>query len=683
LSKYRSWHRGVVGIIFAVFAAYPAGAESLVPLQGHVAQQIQSATLVERAPADEMVTLSLVVRLDQTLLDQTFESLYGRSAPAQKHFLSSAEFAQKFDLADKRKMLKDFAQANGLSLDTAPDQPESLIVKVSGPSSAVEKTFSVQLNHYRDARGRAFRANTTDPMIPASLATHLGSVLGLSNLAGMFNPRIRHPSTKSSSAMISGGTGPNGGLSPTDIKTIYGLSQTSLTGSGQTVALFELDSFVASDITAYEAQFGLPSITVTPVNVDGSAYAPNTPDGQIEVSLDIEMIAALAPGVSKILVYEGPAAAVATNQNVLDTYDRIATDNAAQVASTSWGLNEQDSGLSVIQSESQIFQRMAVQGQTMYAAAGDCGAYDQEDHSGHCITTNGFRVDDPASQPYVTGVGGTSLSGSVASPTETTWNEFASIEPSGTGGGVSAVWPLPSFQQGVRNVPDVALNSDPDTSPYSICVNGSCNACVPGNCPTLVGGTSAAAPLWAAVTALINQSRATLGTGSFGFANANLYQLATSTSSATLFNDITTGNNAHFNAGTGYDNATGWGSFKGGGLINSAGTLVAQISLETLPNVYAFPNPWDIRRTTQRQVTIANVPDDATIKTFTVSGFWVKTLTASNTHAVWDLTNDSRRARRRRWLARCRPNPMPPGLHRREYLKNWPPRFRKPTTLFL
>ena len=126
---------------------------------------------------------------------------------------------------------------------------------------------------------------------------------------------------------------------------------------------------------------------------------------------------------------------------------------------------------------------MAAQGQTLYAAAGDCGSYDQENNSGDCITTNGYRVDDPASQPYVTGVGGTSLSGSVSSPVETTWNELA-INNGGGGGGVSSLWTISStqafYQVGLagaasstfRNVPDVSLNADPDTSPYGIYING-------------------------------------------------------------------------------------------------------------------------------------------------------------------------------------------------------------------
>jgi kumamolisin len=193
---------------------------------------------------------------------------------------------------------------------------------------------------------------------------------------------------------LTGTHGHNGiGLAPVDIKTVYGLSSISLTGAGQTIALAEFDGYAPSDITTYENVYAIaPLIQVAPILVDGATNVAGA--NTVEVVLDIEMVAALAPGVSQILVYESPNSLL----QGLDLYDRIATDNIAQVVSTSWGLDEQDVTEAIIQPESQIFQRMAIQGQSMYAASGDCGAYDQG-LSGSCITNNGFRVDDPASQP--------------------------------------------------------------------------------------------------------------------------------------------------------------------------------------------------------------------------------------------------------------------------------------------
>ena len=558
--------------------AFSFAGERLQALSGNISKHIRGAAKLDRLSADESVGLSLVVHLDQTLLDQTLEQIYETKAPARRRFLNSAEFAEKFGLAEKRRALKDFARSAGLTVAADEDKPGSLIVKVSGPASVVERAFNVQLHRYRHADGQVFRANAAEPLIPSSMAPHLNAVLGLSNFRGARKPRARGfrsiparlgpmglGSATAPEPLNLTGTGPGGGLAPADIKSIYGVSG-ALTGTGQKVALFELDGYNASDITHYEDNFGIPHITITPVLVDGVSNACGA--GCVEVALDIEMVAALSPGVPQILVYEGPN----SDQGILDTYDKIATDNLAQVVSTSWGLDEQDNSGSFLSSENQIFKTMAIQGQSIYAASGDCGAYDQPDGGGGCIKNGNpqFRADDPASQPYVTGVGGTSLSGTIGAHTEAVWNTFASHDGGG-GGGVSAVWSLPNFQsgipgmssQGFRNVPDVSLNSDPYSSPYSIYVNGGWN---------FVGGTSAAAPLWAALTAQINQRSANYpGWGNLGFANIAIYQLAASGAYGANFNDVTSGNNAHFAAGVGYDDASGWGSFKGDAMINALG----------------------------------------------------------------------------------------------------------------
>jgi kumamolisin len=626
----------LVGLLVACAGAAWAKSPQFLTLTGHVAPQVQTAVKLQAAPADEQVPLGLVVNIDQILLTQTLDDIYSPNAPTRRRYLSATEFAQKFDLAAKRQAIKDFAQANGLSINPSEDEPESLVVKVSGTVSQVEKAFGVQLNQYRASNGQIFRAHDTDPQIPASLAPHLRSVLGLSNYVGAAHPHMVRPSASriGSHVLLGGMTGPSG-LSPTDIKTIYGLSAVSLTGSGQKAAVFELDGYTPSDITQYETTFSLPAVPISFIGVGGATNTPGS--GATEVTLDLELLIALAPGMTQLLDYTG----FNTESGRNNTYNKIATDDIAKTISTSWGLDEQDTSPTEISAENVIFQRMASQGQSIYAAAGDDGAFDAPSPPSTNCDGSKLCVDNPASQPYVTGVGGTSLSGSVASPTETTWNEL-SIPNGAGGGGVSVVWPIPGYQLGVgtaasqtaRNVPDVALNADPNTSPYAIYFGGSWIS---------VGGTSAAAPLWAAVTALINQERATLGTGNFGFANANLYQLATSTSSSVVFHDVTTGNNGHYNAGTGYDNATGWGSFKGAGLITNGGTIVPAPNFEALQNVYAFPNPWDTRTATKRQMTFANIPNDGSIKIFTLSGFWVKTLTGSdsNNQTVWDLTNDA------------------------------------------
>jgi kumamolisin len=633
----RAWIGAALAAL-ALGAGGSASAESSVALPGHVTKRMRAATKLGRLPADENVELSLGVRLDQALLDQALAQIYGPKAPRPRRFLSPAEFTQKFDLAEKRRKLKDFARAAGLAVNAAEDRPNSLLVKVSGPAGLVEKAFSVQLNRYRGADGQVFRAHDTEPMVPASLAPHISAVIGLSKIRGVMKPHVRRfrpvsarpgeagrPASGAASARPLFGTGPGGGLAPADIKKIYSLSG-ALTGSGQTVALVELDGYSPADITQYINQFNLANTIVTPVKVNGQpndcgcnqdlpctnntllygGCAGGSPpqsieDGMIEVTLDIEMVLALASGVSQVLVYT----ALNTDNAPELIYDQMASDNTAKIISTSWGLDEQDRGSAQMDAENATFKQMALNGQTVLAAAGDSGAYDasgQTDSSGNLESWAGNPLtDDPASQPYVTGVGGTSLSGtginaigSSGGPTETVWNDGCpsgngTFDPatncykySAGGGGVANYtadsttyyWPLPNYQSGVsgtysqqyRNVPDVALNADYENSPYNICVGGTCNDTT--NYTTLVGGTSAAAPLWAALAAQINQNLSAHGLGLLGFANSTLYQLGTSASYNSYFNDVPIGtNNGYYNSGPGYDNASGWGSFKGDALI--------------------------------------------------------------------------------------------------------------------
>lgn len=600
MSRLRRFSLGaaLAAAALVVGAERSSAAESLMALPGHVPAQILTSARVQSTPPDEFVELSLVVRPDQALLDKTLAELYGPDAGPNKKFLTPVEFAQKFDLARKRQALKDFASAAGLAVDAADDRPESLFVKVSGPASRVNQAFGVQLNSYRAADGQVFRANATDPMIPASLAPHLNAVVGLSNFRGARKPHVSGfrpvpsraiagiaPSAAAPSAVLPGGTGPGGGLAPADIKTIYTVSG-ALTGSGQNVAILEFDGYNPADIAAYQARFGLGSAPVTFMSVSGQANlcgaGQNQPcnattlasdqAGMAEVALDIELVLALVPAASNILVYTGPN----TTAGTLAIYNAIATDNTAKVVSISWGMDVNSAYLnsaSEMASESLVFQQMAAQGQTVFAAAGDAGAYD-------ALGNTTRIVDNPAAQPYVTGVGGTSLWGSVSNSSETVWNEGYN---SGAGrywaggggianyvGGATTFWPLPAYQSGVagtqsqsfRNVPDVALNANGTTSPYIIYVGGNWY---------YSGGTSAAAPLWAALAAQINQKRATFGNGPLGFANTPLYKLGASASYTADFSDVTTGNNGFYSAGTGYDNATGLGSFKGDAMINALG----------------------------------------------------------------------------------------------------------------
>ncbi len=550
--------RRLAATVFAALALTVASAQTNVTLAGHVPPRVLAATRLEPVAADEPIRLSLAVRLDELLLKQTLDQLYGPNAPAKKRFLTSAEFARKFQLAAKREQLKQFAQAHGLTVNAAEDRPASMLVSVLGNAGALEQAFGVQLNRYRDATGQVFRAHESDPVIPESIQPHLSAILGLSDIQGVFSPSLQ-PNPVAQGPGTFSGSAPGGGLAPSDIKALYGLPTSSAAGAGQTVAVFELAQFNPSDLAAYTSQFNLPTIPLTVISLDGFTSTCNPAGcvglGTDEVDLDMELIAGIAPGLAGILVYDGPN----SQKGALDIYNQIAADNLAQVVSTSWTESEAAGGSSMLLAESQIFQRMALQGQTMFSASGDSGA---------SLPGSG-NTQDPASQPYVTAVGGTSLSGTLQAPLENAWSL--------SGGGISNFWPLPDYQVGLlgaasqqfRNVPDVALNADPN-SPYATYVSGSW---------LNLGGTSAAAPLWAGLTAIVDQQRLASGMPLVGFVNPMLYQLATGSQYDNLYRDITSGNNGLYAATPGYDNVTGWGAYRAAALLNAMSQANASVSI--------------------------------------------------------------------------------------------------------
>ena len=404
------------------------------------------------------------------------------------------------------------------------------------------------MHRYGAPSGREFYAPDDEPAVPDVIASRVVGVIGLENA------HLRHPYSTSrppgrthSSPRLA--TGPDGGLSPQDVAKAYNLENVAADGSGETLAVFSLDGYRESDIAEYVRYFGLQSVPLQNILVDDFSGRPGRDAS--EVTLDIELLISLAPGARSIMVYEGPN----SNAGILHTYNRIATDNAARQISTSWGLSELDSSQGMLVAENAIFQQMAAQGQTIYAASGDSGAYD----NGSLLS-----VDDPCSQPYVVATGGTTLflnDGSNQYDHETTWNFDDTIGGGASGGGISSLWEIPYWQQKfvpagslasgtMRNVPDVALNSDPETG-YSVYYHGVWH---------VFGGTSCAAPLWAAYTARVNQQRISSGMPPLGFASPTLYEVAGGSRYGADFHDISDGTtNLYYSAVSGYDNATGWG----------------------------------------------------------------------------------------------------------------------------
>ena len=519
------------------------------PLHSHIPRGLKSYSDSGKLGDTETLSLTLALSLNNEAdLETLIENQYDPRSPNYRRFLTPDDFRGRFaPTADQIRVVQDYLATEGVTIGSIDDS--GYVIHVEAPVRGVNALFQAEIHHFRNASGRSVFAPAYELQVPAG--SPIRGVHGLHSLTlwkSHARPSPLAPAPQSS--------GPTGGLGPTEIRTAY-QTPSSVTGAGQSLALFELDGYTASDVTGYTQTFGLPSVPLQNILVSGATGSAG--QGAGEVTLDIELMIALAPGAAKIIVYEGPN----SNQGVLDTYAKIANDNLAKAVSTSWGAPESDSTSAYLESESTIFQQMAAQGQTIFAASGDSGALDNGSALG---------VDDPASQPYVTGVGGTRLITGLNGvyDHETTWNTNNTASGGAGGGGISTVWSQPSYQNGIvsaaslgsgsaRNVPDVSLNADPATG-YAIFLQ---------NRWQIFGGTSCAAPLWAAFTALVNESRASKGLASLGFANTVLYEIGKSTSYNLDFSDIRDGStNIHYPAVTGYDDATGLGSFKGQTLFN-------------------------------------------------------------------------------------------------------------------
>jgi subtilase family serine protease len=615
-------------------------------LRGHIPGLVAQSQVVGRLDSSQTLSLALTLPLrNQVGLSDLLQRLYDPTDPQYGHYLTPEQFTARFGptQADYDKAIT-YARAAGLTVTGTT--PNRTILNVTGSAGQVEQAFGVQLKIYQSPEdGRYFYAPNVEPTVSTAAAAIISGIVGLDN-AGVWHPhnRLLSPVGVSNDPLspyvlpLTTGSGIGGGLTPSDIKTAYGLNGVTQTGTGQSLGLFELANYTTSDITSYETYFGLPNVPLTNVPV-GTGISSNGAD---EVTLDIELQIALAPGASKVYVYEAPN----SGTGLVNEYNKIVTDNLAKQISTSWGLAENSAAASSRSSENTAFQQMAAQGQSIFAAAGDSGAYDNK---------STLSVDDPASQPYMTGVGGTTLrtnGGGGAYTSETTWNG-GSISNGGGGGGISTIWSIPAYQLtaatasstnhpagGVsttsRNVPDVSLNADPNTG-YLIRYSSNWY---------LFGGTSCAAPLWAAFAALVNQQRIANGYNYMGFFNPALYSIANSSRYSTDFHDIADGStNLYYTAVPGYDDATGLGTFNGANLLTDMVSSVPISGTISLQNVasgnLAQPMTFTITPTntpagaTAQPVTTQTVTPAAADGSFTLYGVPAGTYTLGIKGSKW------------------------------------------------
>jgi hypothetical protein len=631
------------------------------------------AKSIGAVPAATGQTATVVLRpRDPAALTSFIAGATDRQSSLFHRYLRPGQFAGRFGptrgtLAGVRSWLR----ARGLHVTSVAS--DNLMIKVSAPANLMEQAFGTGIERVRLAGGQLGQATTGAVKVPATLAGVVSSVLGLDSLVrpqplGVMRGASGHRAAQSPSFPHPGGA-PDacadatsvaqqfGGLTDDQIANAYGatgLYSAGDLGKGESIAIYELEPFLPSDVLTFDTcYFGASAAAqmaqrLHVISVDGGQ--PPGP-GTGEAILDVEDISALAPDAT-INVYEGASpSANGTDYDPVDNYAAIVNTDADQIVSTSWGLCEQaiqggQPGLQ--QAENELFEQAAAQGQSIFAAAGDTGSDDCDtpESSPPPKGQNPLSVDDPGSQPYVVSVGGLTIDDATQPPAEQVWNDGG--QGGGGGGGISMSWQMPSWQRdswvhglvlpgadykqankvekqygyppdfcqsylpgatsstACRTVPDVSAQADQYTGAVTVYSVSFKSPQTPTGWAT-EGGTSSAAPLWAGILALVNASSTCaqnpVTAHGVGFVSPLLYAVASAkTSDGASFTDVTQGSNdifalddgQVFPATQGYDLASGLGSpqlTSPGDQPGLAFYLCSYGSLATRPTVTALSPP--------------------------------------------------------------------------------------------
>ena len=554
-----------IALVLALFTllALPSFAASLRELPGHVPKEVGQLGLTPTGSplASDRLTLFIGLPLQhQDVLTNLLNQIYDPAGTNFHRYLTPDQFTARFGPSQPDyDTVINFAKTNGLDIQSLSG--DRVLLEVTAPVSNIENAFHVHLHTYQHpTEPRQFIAPDVEPTVDGDVP-----IVFVSGLNTFFKP---HPLGQRRSSpekgVNSGGTAPNGSsFIGSDFRKAYASGVTQ-TGSGQMVGLVELEGYFTSDINAYESDAGISqSFPLQNVPLSGFSFNNTDTNGMQECSLDIEMVISMAPGLSKLYVFEG---------NNTDTIlQSMAASNSVKQFSTSWALGDDS------MSEGYLIQ-MAMQGQSFFAASGDGDAY---------VGANA-QNNWPCAYSYITSVGGTTLtmsSGSYVSETVWNWhlngpkpwfgNGQTTNDPYwGSCGGVSTVYPIPLWQESanpaaasgsssMRNLPDVAMTADQVWVNYAHTQAGN------------IGGTSCAAPLWAGFCALANQAAASQGLTPLGLLDPALYSIGQSSLYTTCFHDITNGDNTWpgspnlYHAQRGYDLCTGLGTPNGVNLINA------------------------------------------------------------------------------------------------------------------
>jgi len=516
-----------------------------VPLPGSERTALPSVRAVGAADPTERIEVTVVLRPRTT--GEGVAAALSAQLPHEQQYLSRTELAAARGAAPEDvAQVEAFARAHGLEVVATSSARRSVVL--AGTVAAFSAAFGVELQQYEHPGG-TYRGRTGAIHVPEELVPIVQAVLGLDDrpqAAPHF--RILPPTEGAAQPRATSA------FTPLDLAQLYTFPA-GLDGTGQTIAIIELGGgYRLTELKAYFTQLGITPPKVTSVSVDRKRNRPtrnpNGADG--EVMLDIEVAGAMAPG-ARIVVYFAPN----TDRGFLDAITTAVHDQryAPSVISISWGASESNWTAQAMQAFDQAFQDAAALGVTVCCASGDNG-------SGDGVSDGKAHVDFPAASPYALACGGTRLEAAGTTiGREVVWNDGAN--GGSTGGGVSDTFALPTWQKNAgvphsanpgghvgRGVPDVAGDADPATG-YRILVDGQ---------QAVFGGTSAVAPLWAALVVRLNQRLSK----PVGYLNPLLYRPL-----AGACHDITSGTNGAYQARAGWDACTGWGSPDGTQLLTA------------------------------------------------------------------------------------------------------------------
>lgn len=646
--------RAKLFLIAAACALAPLGA-ALASVPSATAQTPKAVDLGRTAGLEGDVSMSVTVALRLRNAEEAHALLRAISTPGSasfRQFLSTEQFREAFGpSAETIEMVSASLRAYGLTVETAT----TTTLRVTGTVSQLERAFQTSLHSFSVAgsgerSSYTFHAPTSALTVPSAAASAVHGVLGLDSQP-RYAPRLQkslHQTAAGARVTPSHSTTGNafGTLTVADYASIYNVTPlytAGATGKGRTIGIVTLAAFTPSDAYAYWSAVGLTVDTnrIKVINIDGGPGAPSDAAGSLETTLDVEQSGGVAPG-AKIVVYQAPN----TNQAFLDAFAMAIDENRADTMSTSWGSwewfdNAKNSPVidpfsgkptGEIGAMHELFLQAALQGQSLFAASGDAGAYDPNDGydgNGNSLLPPNYSltlgVDSPASDPYITAAGGTTLPGKqvylvtglpnyiVDLKQESVWSWdylvnlcaeigytplACGIFPVGSGGGVSIRFGAPFYQKGLagvqtsqpdqsfvdeltippqtlfdlpanfagRNVPDLSANADPDTG-YSIYYTSSVFGF---GIETFYGGTSFVAPQLNGTTSLLTQ----VAHGRIGLLNVPAYAMAKSggySGFAPSLRAIQKGNNDFYMGSNGYNPAAGLGALNVGNFADMLG----------------------------------------------------------------------------------------------------------------